>query len=174
MSNVTLKKHTLVTEMNYIELVVAWSLAVGFGLTTAAIMGGPALLNPGVALGQVIFNGMTVTDGLMYILMEFLAAGAAVLVVWIFFYDGFRDDKESSKHGIFASTPVNKNIPFNALQEIIATFMFLFIIFTCIKATSGDSAVLQTGVIGALDLSLVSLTLNSTGFSMNAMRSVFS
>jgi glycerol uptake facilitator-like aquaporin len=180
MANVTLKKHTLVSALNYIELVVAWSLAVGFGLATAVIMGGPALLNPGVAIGKMILGvmgsegGLSIQDGLLYIVMEFLAAGAAEIIVLVFFYDGFKDDKESSKHGIFAANAVNKNYLLNAVQEILATFLFLFLVFTCIKATSGDSAALQIGVIGFCSVALLSLTLNSTGFSMNAMRSFFS
>ena len=79
MCNVSLKK-TLVSSLNYIELVVAWSLAVGFGLAIAVIMGGPAYLNPGVVLGNLIYNGLGITDALMYLLMEFLAAGAAMLI----------------------------------------------------------------------------------------------
>lgn len=39
MCNISLKK-TLVSTLNYIELVFAWSLAVGFGLATAVIMRG--------------------------------------------------------------------------------------------------------------------------------------
>lgn len=56
MCNVTLKK-TLVSALNYVELVIAWSLAVGLGLTVAVIMGGPAYLNPGVVFGQIIVGG---------------------------------------------------------------------------------------------------------------------
>ena len=48
---------TLVSALNYIELVFAWSLAVGFGLAIAAIMGGPAYLNPGVVFGSIIYGG---------------------------------------------------------------------------------------------------------------------
>ena len=39
MCNINLKK-TLVGTLNYIELAVAWSLAVGFGLAIAVILGG--------------------------------------------------------------------------------------------------------------------------------------
>ncbi|MBQ8569368.1 MAG: aquaporin [Oscillospiraceae bacterium] len=99
MCNVNLKK-TLVSTLNYIELVVAWSLAVGFGLAIAAIMGGPAYLNPGVVIGSVIWNGLAIGDALMYILMEFLAAGAAVLVCMVFFYDSFKATEGTSKRGI--------------------------------------------------------------------------
>ena len=174
MCNVTLKK-TLVSTLNYIELVFAWSLAVGLGLTTAVIMGGPALLNPGVVLGKLIFvKDITPMQGLIYLLMEFLAAGCAEIVCLIFFYDSFKASQGVSKRGIFSAYPVEKNVPLNFVQEVIATFAFLFLVFTCLKATSGDSAALQIGVVGFAAVAILALTLNSTGFSMNAMRSVFS
>lgn len=173
MSNVSLKK-TLVSTLNYIELVVAWSLAVGLGLTVAVIMGGPAYLNPGVVFGQMIFTNLPVKEALLYLLMEFLAAGAAELICLVFFYDSFKASGDAPKRGIFSAYPVEKNIPLNFVQEILATFAFLFLVFTCLKATSGDSAALQIGVIGFASVAILSLTLNSTGFSMNAMRSVFS
>lgn len=173
MSNVTLKK-TLVSTLNYIELVVAWSLAVGLGLTVAVIMGGPAYLNPGVVFGQIVLGNLPITDALLYLLMEFLAAGVAEIVCLIFFYDSFKASGDISKRGIFSAYPVEKNIPLNFIQEVFATFAFLFLVFTCLKATAGNTAALQIGVIGFAAVAILSLTLNSTGFSMNAMRSVFS
>lgn len=184
MSNVTLKK-TLVSTLNYIELVVAWSLAVGLGLTVAVIMGGPAYLNPGVVFGQIILGNLPITDALLFLLMEFLAAGVAEIVCLIFFYDSFKASGDISKRGIFSAYPVEKNIPLNFIQEVFATFAFLFLVFTCLKATplitiakptaaETGMAALQLGVIGFAAVAILSLTLNSTGFSMNAMRSVFS
>ncbi|MCH5263611.1 MAG: aquaporin [Lachnospiraceae bacterium] len=173
MCNVTLKK-TLVSSLNYVELVIAWSLAVGLGLTTAVIMGGPAYLNPGVVFGNIIFGGLAVGDALIYLLMEFLAAGCAEIICLIFFYDSFKASQGVPKRGIFSAYPVEKNVPLNFVQEVLATFTFLFLVFTCLKATSGDSAALQIGVVGFAVVALLALTLNSTGFSMNAMRSVFS
>ncbi len=173
MCNVTLKK-TLVSTLNYVELVIAWSLAVGLGLTTAVIMGGPAYLNPGVVFGNIITGALPVTDALIYLLMEFLAAGVAELVCLVFFLDSFKASKGVSKRGIFSAYPVEKNLWLNFVQEILATFAFLFLVFTCLKATGGNSAALQIGVIGFAAVAILALTLNSTGFSMNAMRSVFS
>lgn len=176
MCNVNLKK-TLVSSLNYIELVVAWSLAVGFGLAVAAIMGGPAYLNPGVVLGSLIWNGLPLTDALMYILMEFLAAGAAVLICMIFFHDSFKATPDTSKRGIFAAYPVEKNMVLNFFQEVIATFVFLFLVFMSIAgvtATTADNQSVLIGVVGFGAVAFMALTLNSTGFSMNAMRSVFS
>lgn len=173
MCNVSLKK-TLVSTLNYVELVIAWSLAVGLGLATAVIMGGPAYLNPGVVFGNIITGALPVTEALIYLLMEFLAAGTAEILCMIFFWDSFKASPDAPKRGIFSAYPVQKNMVLNFVQEVIATFAFLFLVFTCLKATSGDSAALQIGVIGFAAVAILALTLNSTGFSMNAMRSVFS
>lgn len=175
MCNITLKK-TLVSTLNYVELVIAWSLAVGLGLTTAVVMGGPAYLNPGVVFGKIIIGDpdLTVVDALIFLLMEFLAAGAAEIICLIFFLDSFKASKGVAKRGIFSAYPVEKNLWLNFVQEILATFAFLFLVFTCLKVTSGDSAALQIGVVGFAAVAILALTLNSTGFSMNAMRSVFS
>lgn len=170
MCNINLKK-TLVSKLNYIELVFAWSLAVGFGLAVAASMGGPAYLNPGVVVGNLIYNGLAIKKALLYLLMEFLAAGVAVGVCTIFFWDSFKDSPDAPKRGIFAAYPVQKNLPLNFIQEVLATFLFLFLVFIGILQAEGA---VMIGLVGFGAVALLALSLNSTGFSMNAMRSVFS
>lgn len=173
MCNISLRK-TLVSSLNYIELVFAWSLAVGFGLCVAVIMGGPALLNPGVVFGQLVLGTLEIGNAFIYLLMEFLAAGVAMIICMIFFWDSFKESKKESKRGIFSAYPVSKNIPLNCIQEIFATFVFLFLVFACIKGTTVDVQALQIGIIGFASVAILALTLNSTGFSMNPMRSFFS
>ncbi len=173
MCNVSLKK-TLVTALNYVELVIAWSLSVGLGLTTSIVMGGPAYLNPGVVLGNVIAGTLPVLEALLFLLMEFLAAGAAVVLCMVFFWDSFQATPNAPKRGIFSAYPVERNLVQNFVQEIMATFVFLFIMLTCLKAAGGEFRAFQTGVIGAAVVAVLALSLNSTGYSMNAMRSVFS
>ena len=170
MCNISLKK-TLVGKLNYIELVVAWSLSVGFGLAIAVVMGGPAFLNPGVVFGKLIMGALPIADAALYLLMEFLAAGAAVLLCMIFFHDSFKASPEESKRGIFSAYPVEKNMALNFFQEVLATFVFLFLVFMGI---TGVTSPVTIGVVGFGAVALLSLSLNSTGFSMNAMRSVFS
>lgn len=171
MCNVNLKK-TLVGTLNYIELAVAWSLAVGFGLAVAVILGGPAYLNPGVVIGRLILGKIELVPALLFILMEFLAAGAAILICMVFFWDSFKATPEGDKRGIFSAYPVQKNYVLNVIQEILATFMFLFLVLGTI--TAPGTGALQIGVVGFAAVLILSLTLNSTGFSMNAMRSFFS
>ena len=195
MCNISLKK-TLVGTLNYIELAVAWSLAVGFGLAVAVLLGGPAYLNPGVVFGQICMGNLAVKDALLFLLMEFLAAGAAEILCMIFFWDSFKESSGMSKRGIFSAYPVKKNLPLNFFQEVLATFVFLFLVLGTITGVTGaisgtidtgsgqlgsltaniggNMAALQIGVVGFAAVLILSLTLNSTGFSMNAMRSVFS
>lgn len=171
MCNVNLKK-TLVGTLNYIELAVAWSLAVGFGLAVAVILGGPAYLNPGVVIGNLILGKVEIVPALLFILMEFLAAGAAILICMVFFWDSFKATPEGDKRGIFSAYPVQKNYVLNVIQEVLATFLFLFLVLGTI--TAPGTGALQIGVVGFAAVLILSLTLNSTGFSMNAMRSFFS
>ncbi len=176
MCNISLKK-TQIAAMNYLELTIAWSLAVGFGLAVSAIMGGPAYLNPGVVLGNMIWNGLGFKEAAVYLLMEFLAAGAAVFICMIFFWNSFQASKDGAKRSIFSAYPVEKNIPLNFIQELIATFFFMFIVFMCIMGTSelkGGNQALIIGLVGFGAVAFLSLSFNSTGYSMNAMRSVFS
>ena len=176
MCNINLKS-TLVSTLNYIELVFAWSLAVGFGLAVSVILGGPGYLNPGVVLGSMIWNGLAFSEAMIYLLMEFLAAGAAMIICMIFFWDSFKDSGDAPKRGIFSAYPTKKNLALNFVQELIATFVFLFLVFICIVGVSdlkGGNQALIVGIVGFASVALLSLSLNSTGFSMNAMRSVFS
>lgn len=181
MCNISLKK-TLVGTLNYIELAVAWSLAVGFGLAVAVILGGPAYLNPGVVFGKIILGKLAIKDAALFLLMEFLAAGVAEILCMIFFWDSFKESSGMAKRGIFSAYPVKRNLPLNFIQEVLATFLFLVLVLGTITGlcTFADGIVVaggagpQIGVIGFAAVLLLSLTLNSTGFSMNAMRSVFS
>lgn len=170
MCNVNLKK-TLVGTLNYIELVFAWSLAVGFGLAVAVAMGGPAYLNPGVVIGNMLLGNLSIVNGCLYILTEFVAAGAAIGLCLTFFKDSFNATPGTDKRGIFSAYPVEMNLPLNFVQEMMATFFFLFIVFMGISKTADP---IMIGLVGFGAVALLSLTLNSTGFSMNAMRSFFS
>lgn len=42
------------------HVAVAWSLAVGFELSVAVILGDPAYLNPGVVFGNVIMGALPI------------------------------------------------------------------------------------------------------------------
>lgn len=61
----------------------------------------------------------------------------------------------------------------NFIQEMLATFFFLFLVFMSIAGIDGPDAPLWIGVFGFGAVAILALTLNSTGFSMNAMRSFF-
>lgn len=170
MCNIKLKK-TLISEMRYIELVVAWALAIGLGLMMAVVMGGPAYLNPSIIIGQVILNNLPVIEAIKYLIAEFLAAGVAIEICLIFFYDSFKASPDVTKKEIFSAYPVTRNLLQNSVQEFIATFTLITLV---LKICTISSTALQVGIIGFSCVGALALTYNSTGFSMNPMRSVFS
>ena len=168
--NISLK-NTLISTRNYIELVAAWSIAVGFGLAVSSVMGGYAFLNPGVALGNIVLGNIGVVDGLLHILTEFLAAGAAMLMCMVFFWGSFKASPDTPKRAIFSAYPVERNISLNFIQELLATFFFMLVLFISLTFVTNP---LVTGLVGFGAVALLGFSFNSTGFSMNAMRSVFS
>lgn len=177
----TTLKDTFVKKFNALECALAWGVSLALGIAVATAMGGPAALNPAVLLGLIITGQITGVQFWMLLLMEFLAAGIAVLIVWIFFFENFKDTTEGSKRGIFAAYPVKMNIPVNFLQEAMASCMFIFILFLGLSHSASNLA----GPIGALGINSsivvtvaciiwIAFTYSNTGWSMNPMRSFFS
>lgn len=174
-----------------LEAAFAWGSSLALGVMVAAALGGPAALNPAVLLGLLIMGGITGAQFGMLLLMEFLAAGIAVLIVWIFFFNNFKDTLEGSKRGIFAAYPVKMDIPVNFLQELMASAMFIYILFIglmhnapatpnmAMGSFAATNAIGATGMVGQFVITLgciiwIALTYSNTGWSMNPMRSVFS
>lgn len=174
-------KDTWVKTFKPIEAAFAWGTSLALGVVVASALGGPAALNPAVLLGLLIMRKITGAQFGMLLLMEFLAAGIAVLLVWIFFFNNFKDSVEESKRGIFAAYPVKKDIPVNFLQELMASCMFIYILFLGLmhNQASAPGFVGSVGISGQFLITLgciiwIAFTYSNTGWSMNPMRSVFS
>lgn len=179
-ANTSLKK-TFLGKFNPVTCAFAWGTSLAFGVAIAIAMGGPACLNPAVALGLLITRDMTGAQFGMILLMEFIAAGLAVLFTWMFYYKNFKETTEGSKRGIFAAYPVEYDLWVNFAQEIMCSVIFIFILFMTLYNNLPDN-IPGLGQVGIAGNSLVTLftiiwiayTYSSTGFSMNPMRSVFS
>ena len=132
-------------------------IALGWGLAVclpAAAMGGiaenfPASYNPALTVA--------------------LAAGGFVgaILVWIAFKPQFdaSSDLGDSLRGIFCTAPGVRNIPYNILQEAIATFWLVF----AIKAACGAFPLGTFGVFLVI-VSCGTTFGGLTGYAMNAAR----
>lgn len=174
-------KDTWVKTFKPIEAAFGWGTSLALGVVVASALGGPAALNPAVLLGLLIMKQISGAQFGMLLLMEFLAAGIAVVLVWVFFFNNFKDSVEESKRGIFAAYPVKMDIPVNFLQEIMASCMFIYILFLGLmhNNASGLGMIGSTGITGQFVITLgciiwIAFTYSNTGWSMNPMRSVFS
>ncbi len=174
-------KNTWVKEFNPIGAMIAWGTSLALGVAVSSAMGGPAALNPAVCLGLLITGGITGIQFWGLLLTEFVGAGLAVLIVWIFFWDNFKETTEGSKRGIFAAYPVKMNIGMNFLQELMASAMFIFILFMGLMhntpasiGLAGSAGITGQTLITFICILWIASTYSNTGWSMNPMRSVFS
>lgn len=172
----TTLKDTFVKKFNTLECAFAWGASLALGVAVAGLMGGPAALNPAVALGLLIMGAASGAQFGLLLLAEFLGAGAAVLIVWLFFFQNFKDTTEGSKRGIFAAYPIKKNLWFNFAQEFMASCMFIYILFMGLtnSAFVNQQSTAGTALFTLVCIIWIAFTYSNTGFSMNPMRSVFS
>lgn len=63
-----------------------------------------------------------------------------VFVCMIFFWVSNKASGDASKRGIFFAYPVEKHMALNFVQEILVTFVFLFLVFMRIAGVTGLKA----------------------------------
>ena len=123
-------------------------IALGWGLAVclpAAAMGGiaenfPASYNPALTValaadGSLLAGKFTIGTVIGMIIAEMAGGFVGAILVWIAFKPQFdaSSDLGDSLRGIFCTAPGVRNIPYNILQEAIATFWLVF----AIKAACG-------------------------------------
>ena len=169
-------KGTLVNKFEFFPCFLVWGLGLGSGVMTAIQLGGPACLNPAVALGKAIIGAITVPQMFGLWLAEFLGAGFSVFLVMIFYWDNFKMSPDVPKAGFFSAKATTRHLPMNFLQEIIASTTFTSLLFFGLLHADGSTGVgqLQITLTGLASLLWVGFSYSETGFSMNPMRSVFS
>jgi len=140
-------------------------IALGWGLAVclpAAAFSGicPASYNPALTIALFADGTLAAADGYtIAVIIEMIIAEMAggfigAVLVWVAFKPQFdaSSDLGDSLRGVFCTAPGVRNIPYNILQEAIATFWLVF----AIKAACGA---FDLGTFGGL-----------TGYAMNAAR----
>ena len=155
-------------------------IALGWGLAVclpAAAMGGiaenfPASYNPALTValaadGSLLAGKFTIGTVIGMIIAEMAGGFVGAILVWIAFKPQFdaSSDLGDSLRGIFCTAPGVRNIPYNILQEAIATFWLVF----AIKAACGAFPLGTFGVF-LLIVSCGTTFGGLTGYAMNAAR----
>ena len=152
-------------------------IALGWGLAVclpAAAFSGicPASYNPALTValaadGSLLGGKFTIGIVIGMIIAEMAGGFVGAILVWVAFKPQFdtSSDLGDSLRGVFCTAPGVRNLPYNILQEAIATFWLVF----AIKAACGA---FDLGTFGVF-LTIVSCGTTFgglTGYAMNAAR----
>ena len=155
-----------------IFIAIGWGLAVAL---PAACFGSicPASYNP--ALTVALFadgtlnaaGGYTIAVIIEMIVAEMVGGFLGAVAVWIMWKPQFdaSADLGDGLRGIFCCAPGVRNIPYNLVQEAIATFWLVF----AIKAACGAYTIGTMGVFLVI-ISCGTTFGGATGYAMNAAR----
>jgi glycerol uptake facilitator protein len=116
----------------WIVITFAWAMGVLFGvLSSVAVSGGLAHLNPAVTLGLAVIGpekfGFTWGDVPQLIAGEFLGAMLGALLVWLAYLPHWAEtDDPGLKLAVYSTGPAIRNTVANLITEIIGTAMLVF------------------------------------------------
>lgn len=159
-------------------ITIGWGLAVAL---PAAAFGGicAASYNPALTIALCVDGtlGWDICAG--YIIAEMLGGFCGAVLVWITFKPQFDSSAElgDGLRGIFCCSPGVRNLPYNCLQEAIATFWLVFAIKAAASLNfsfiGGDGTpVTGVGTLGVFFI-IVSIGMSfggMTGYALNPAR----
>ncbi|WP_270090684.1 MIP/aquaporin family protein [Sphingobacterium sp. SYP-B4668] len=173
-ANVVLNK-TKGNNSGWIVITTAWALAVFAGVVIAGPYSG-AHLSPAVTIANMALAKMSIQEGAVYIVAQFLGAMSGAFLVWLLYKDHFDATEDSgAKQAVFCTAPAIRNIPINLISEIVGTFVLIFSIFHFTDAKLADDSTVGLGSIGAIPVAfivwVIGLALGgTTGYAINPAR----
>ncbi|PKU24086.1 MIP/aquaporin family protein [Telmatospirillum siberiense] len=157
----------------WIVITTGWGMAVLFGVLTSLAVGGVAHLNPAVTLALAIGSG-DYSNVVPFIAAQMVGAFCGAVLVWLIFLSHWGETADQGlKLAVFCTGPAIRNIPRNALTEVIGT-MFLIIAGFAIGSKGVAASGLPAGfgpylwgmLVWALGLALG----GPTGYAINPAR----
>jgi glycerol uptake facilitator protein len=172
-ANVLLKK-SKGEGSGWIVIATGWGLAVIAGIFTAIACGSAgAHINPAVTLAVALFSNNW-TNVLSFWAVQILGAFVGATLVWLTYLPHWKETPDQgAKLGIFCTAPAIRNLPANALTEVIGTATLVAVGFAF-----GSSAVSPTGLMAGYGPYLwgmlvwgIGLSLGGpTGYAINPAR----
>jgi glycerol uptake facilitator protein len=161
----------------WIVITWAWGLGVFMGvLTSIAVTGGVAHLNPAVTIGLASIDLVEWSDVPTLIAGQFVGAAIGALLVWLAYLPHWEATEDPGlKLAVFSTGPAIRNTVTNLITEIIGTFMLVFGILAISGMALADVALTGSLATGALPVALlvvgIGLSLGGpTGYAINPAR----
>ena len=150
----------------WIVITFGWGMAVAIAVYVALISG--AHINPAVTVGLASVGAFPWARVPGYIIAQLLGAFVGAVLVWITYYDHWKEtDDPVLKLGVFSTIPQIRNTVPNFITEVIGTAMLLFGVLAIITNAQPAVAPLSVGfLVLAIGLSLG----GPTGYAINPAR----
>jgi glycerol uptake facilitator protein len=172
-ANVLLKK-SKGEGSGWMVIATGWGLAVIAGIFTATACGSPgAHINPAITLAVALLSNSW-TNVIPFWTAQVLGAFTGATLVWLTYLPHWKETPDpGAKLGVFCTAPAIRNLPANAMTEIIGTATLVVVGFTF-----GSSAVSPSGLIAGYGPYLwgmlvwgIGLSLGGpTGYAINPAR----
>ena len=169
----------------WVVIAAGWGIAVFVGAFCSDKFSG-AHLNPAVSVAMLIADKLSLTDTLVYIVMQMAGAMLGSFLAYIFYREHFNlTDDADAKLGCFCTSPAVRNLGQAFVCELIGTYVLILPIFLMVTPSlelsgielpgGSDVAKLGLGTLGLLPVGLlvfgIGLSLGgTTGHAINPAR----
>jgi glycerol uptake facilitator len=156
----------------WIVITFGWGMAVAIAVYAVAAVSG-AHINPAVTIGLAAIGQFPLAQVPGYIIAQLLGAFVGAVLVWITYYDHWKEtDDPGLKLGVFSTIPQIRNTPANFVTEVIGTAVLLFGVLAILGATApfAEAGLLVPLLIGFLVLSIGLSLGGPTGYAINPAR----
>ena len=151
----------------WIVITFGWGMAVAIAVYAVFAISG-AHINPAVTVGLATVGILPWAQVPGYIIAQLLGAFVGAVLVWITYYDHWKEtDDPVLKLGVFSTIPQIRNTVPNFITEVIGTAMLLFGVLAIVTNADGALVPLSVGfLVLAIGLSLG----GPTGYAINPAR----
>ncbi len=158
----------------WLAITTGWAVAVFAGVATASAMGdSDAHLNPAFTVASVLMTG-NASRLLTYIPAQILGAFVGAVLVWLQYKLHWAETPEQElKLGCFSTSPAIRNLRWNFLSEVLATFVLVLVATALLSrrvSPGGLAPGLGPMLIGALVWGIGLSLGGSTGYAINPAR----
>jgi glycerol uptake facilitator protein len=150
---------------DWLIIVLGWGFGVFAGASIASPSG--AHLNPAVTFGLAVAGKVPWSSVPVYWGAQLLGGIVGATLCWVAFKLQFDNhDDNAGTRGIFCTSPVIRNLPWNIATEVIATFVLIFWIMVNPESNGALGYAAVTFVIMAIGFGLG----GPTGYAINPAR----
>ncbi|HAT53749.1 MAG TPA: aquaporin [Lactobacillus sp.] len=153
---------------SWLLIAFGWAMGVTMGVYVAGSIGSQGHLNPAVTIPEAIGGLFPWSHVLPYLAGQFIGAFLGAALIVIHYYPHFQVTKpnEGNTVGNFATVPAIANPIFNFISEVVATFVFIYVLLNLGNFTAG----LKPFIVGFLILAIGMSLGTTTGYAINPAR----